>query len=128
MFTLRDEPEECHVQMNKTDEDFGKIRTLQENLRQALGRWDAIDEEARDLRDLVPVVGELGDALRELQWGRARTRVTRLCWLGGWGGVVAGLVFLALAVFGGWSTALLVMAVVVVAAGAVLLVVGGRRA
>ncbi|MFJ7219404.1 hypothetical protein [Amycolatopsis sp. NPDC098790] len=115
------------MQLNEAHEDFERIRILQEKLRQALGRWDEIDEETKDFGHLAVVADELEDALRELQRRRAKASATRLCRLGGWAGLVAGLVFLALAVFGGWNAALLVMTVVAVTSGAVLLAVGGRR-
>lgn len=115
------------MQLNETHEDFERIRILQENLRQALGRWDAIDEKSNDFGHLALVADELEDALRELQRRRAKASAARLYRLGGWAGLVAGLVFLALAVFGGWNAALLVMTVVSVTSGVALLAVGGRR-
>ncbi|MGW5718482.1 hypothetical protein ACWEVP_20100 [Amycolatopsis sp. NPDC003865] len=115
------------MRMNETHEDFARIRMVQENVRQALGRWDASEEKSRDFGDLALVVGELEDALRELQRRRAKASAARLSRLGGWAGSAAGLVFLALAAFGGWNAVLLVMTVVAVTSGALLLVVGGRR-
>ncbi|WP_328614071.1 hypothetical protein OHS18_38355 [Amycolatopsis sp. NBC_00355] len=116
------------MQMNETEEDLETIRILQENLRKALGRWDATEEESRDFGGLVPVVDELEDALGGLQRRRSRASAARLCRLGGRAALAAALVFLLLAAFGGWNTVLLVLTVVAVTSGAVLLVVGGRRA
>jgi hypothetical protein len=115
------------MQVNTTTEDYDKIRTLQANLQLTLDRWDTTDVKARDFGHLVPVVDELEDALRELLHRRAKVGVARLRRLGGWGGLAAGAVFLALALFGGWNAALLVMTVVAVTSGAVLLIGGGPR-
>jgi hypothetical protein len=112
------------VQMNKTPEDFGEIRRLQADLRQALIRWDAIDGKSRKFDDLVPAVDKLEDALRGLQRRRLKASA---CRLGGWAGLTADLVLLALMIFGGWNTALVVITVVAVTCGALLLVVGGQR-
>lgn len=113
--------------MRTTAEDRDKIRSLQVHLQQVLDRWDATDPQVRDFGGLVPIVNELGDALRELLRGRAEARTVRTRRFAGWLAVVAGVLCLVSGFFGEWHSVPLVIGLLAAASGAVLLVTGGAR-